>query len=189
MENPLDLLNFYKTMKPADDATIRQFMGILPDFLLDDWRNRGFASYLKGLLMTTNPNDFYDVLEGWVDEPEKCHVVYRTAFGSFLYLKDGTYYNRSVIHNLISNFYHDLSVIIEFSLTRKDTQKDSLHNDIYKKALKRLGPPAYDEVYAFVPVISMGGDYNPDTIQKVKLKEHLAFLEQVKGNDINLSLK
>jgi hypothetical protein len=42
---------------------------------------------------------------------------------------------------------NDFEIIVEFSLTSKNTQKDILQKGIYGKAFKRLGAPAYDEVY------------------------------------------
>ena len=180
MENVFDLLKFKATLKPADEKTIAQFKGILPDFLLQEWQQRGFASYANGLLITTNPNDFYDVMEDWDDEPQKCHLVMRIAFGGFYYLKNEEFHYRSVVHNLKpTGFGKDLEVIIEFGLTDKGTQRDMFFSNIYTKALKHLGEQAYDEVYAFVPAIALGGDYNPASVQKVKLKEHLAFLSQL----------
>lgn len=174
-----DVLNYKETLKPAPDNLIEQFKGVLPDFLLQEWQERGFASYLDGLLITTDPNDFYDVLEGWVDDPQNCHVVMRTAFGSFYYRHGENYYNRNIFHDLSSNLRKDLRLLIKFGLADKKTQNDALQKAIYTKAAKRLGPPAYDEVFAFVPAIALGGDYNPDNIKKVKLKEHLAFLVQL----------
>jgi hypothetical protein len=180
MENPFDLLKYKSTLKGVDEKTIKQFQNIFPEFVMEEWKERGFANYLGGLLQTTNPNDYYHIIEGWVAEPQKCHVILRTAFGSFYYLKDGEYYNINVVDNLKSHLQNNFRIIIKFSLSKKDSQKDILHKDIYDKAVKRLGIPNYDEVYAFVPAISFGGDYNPDNIQKVNLKSHLAFLEQLK---------
>lgn len=177
--NYFDLLEYKETLKPASESVIKQFKDVLPEFLVQEWQGRGFASYMGGLLMTTDPNDFYEVLEGWVDDPKNCHVIMRTAFGSFYYLKGDNYYGRNVFHNITSNHQKDFSLTIEFSLSRKDTQNESLQRPIYTKAAKRIGSPAYDEVFAFVPAIALGGDYNPDTIRKVKLKEHLAFLSQL----------
>ena len=119
------------------------------------------------------------VLEGWVENPEDCHVIMRTAFGSFYYLNNGEYYDRGVVHNLKSNLRSSFENVIEYSLTSKLTQKDILQKGIDDKAFKRLGAPAYDEVYAFVPAIALGGNYDDKTIQKMKLKEHLAFLQQL----------
>lgn len=165
---------------PAAQDTIAKYTGILPDFLLEEWRERGFSHYMKGLLQTTNPEDYYDVLEGWVTEPQKCHVVLRTAFGSMYYLKDSEYHYISVVHNLFSHLQKRLDFIIRFSLCNKENQKGILYKDIYTKAFKRLGAPGSDEVYAFIPAIALGGNYSPDTIKLAKLKEHLSFLEQIR---------
>jgi len=179
MSNPFDLLKFNATLKNASSDVIKQFENIFPDFVIEEWKTRGFANYMNGLLITTNPNDYYDIIEDWVEEPQKCHVIMRTAFGSFYYLKGDTFYSKSVVHNLSSDLRKRFDLIIEFSLCNKGNQKNILYKEIYDKAVKRLGAPKYDEVFAFVPAIALGGNYNPDTIQKVQLKEHLSILAQL----------
>jgi hypothetical protein len=42
--------------------------------------------------------------------------------------------------------------------------------------LHRLGSPERDECYAFASALALGGAGTSDTLQKVKLREHLAFL-------------
>jgi hypothetical protein len=51
----------------------------------------------------------------------------------------------------------------------------------YRQALPRLGPPARDEVYAYVPTLALGGAEDASALQKVKLREHLSFLAQLSG--------
>jgi hypothetical protein len=181
METPFNLIKFSSTLRIVKQETIDQFKDIFPEFVIEEWNTRGLASYMDGLLITTDPNDFYDVVEDWgIPDPQNCHVLMRTAFGSFYYKYKDNYYDKSIVHNLpIGDLRKRFDFVLKFSLTDKDVLKDNLYKDIYDKAVKRLGPPLYDEVYAFVPAIALGGDYNPDTIQKVKLKEHLAFLSQL----------
>jgi hypothetical protein len=179
MEKPFDLLKHYNTLQTVDIETIKKYESILPEFLINEWKERGFSSYLNGLLITTNPEDYYEIMKGWASEPENCHVVMRTAFGSLYYFKEDEYHYISVIHNLSSNLKKRLDFIIKYILNNKESQKNILHKDIYDKVYKRLGAPNYNEVYAFVPAIAIGGDYNPDNVKKVKLKEHLAFLQQL----------
>jgi hypothetical protein len=178
MANPFDLLGYNQTLKQIDISTVEKYTGILPDFIISEWKERGFSSYLNGLLIATDPSDYYDLIDGWVEDSDKCHVVLRTAFGSFYYLKDGEYYDQEVINKISSHLQNRFDFIIKYTLADKNNQDSLLHKGIYDKVVKRLGPPDYDEVYAFVPAISMGGDYNPDNVQKVKLKEHLALLAQ-----------
>ena len=176
MENPFDILKFKSTLKSADASTIKKFKGIMPEFVLKEWEQRGFANYMNGLFITTNPEDYYGMIDGWVKDPKNCHVLLRTAFGNFYYLKDGEFYYVDVIYNTVNNKRNDFEVIIEFSIDNKGNLDDIFFKDIYDKAEKKLGPPGYDEVYAFAPILSMGGNPDPKKVHKVKLKEHLAIL-------------
>lgn len=179
MNSLFDLLVFDSTLKTANDDVIQKFTGIFPDFVLEEWKNRGFASYMGGLLRITNPEDYYEIMSDLVSDPENCHVIMVTAFGAIYFLKEGKYYSKNVMNNLTFELHEDFGLIIEFTFTTKGTQKNIFYKDIYDKVVKRLGKLEYDEMFGFFPAIALGGSYDAKNVQKVKLKEHLAFLSQL----------
>lgn len=83
MENLFDYIEYKSSISEVDEQTIQQFEGILPDELINEWKNRGFSYYLNGLLLTVNPTDYYEIIIGFNEgkEKEKCHVVFRSVFG------------------------------------------------------------------------------------------------------------
>lgn len=179
MENVFDLLKFASSYKSVDEEVLKQFLGVLPDFIIAEWKNRGFSAYMGGLLQSTNPNDYYDIIEDWVEDPKDCHVIMRTAFGMMFYLKNGTFYAQGVNQVYTSDLRKNFQFVIEFSFCNKTYQKNVLQRDIYQKVVKKLGVPNYDEIYSFTPAISLGGNYLPENVRKVKLKEHLHLLSQL----------
>lgn len=42
-------------------------------------------------------------------------------------------------------------------------------------------PPAYNECYAYTPLLCLGGGKKAEHLRKVKLKEHIALITQVQG--------
>lgn len=116
-----------------------------------------------------------------MDDAEDCHVILRSAFGHLFYLRNGRYYSHSIVHDLSSDLRGDFERVIRHSLSLKSYQENSLYRRVYTAAARRLGPPAYDEVYAFVPAISIGGTFDAAHVQKVGLAEHAALLAQLRG--------
>jgi len=58
---------------------------------------------------------------------------------------------------------------------------NALDRPTYRQARRRLGAPTRDEVYAYVPALALGGSEDVAILQKVKLREHLSFLAQLRG--------
>ena len=72
----------------ADEEALAKYRGVLPDSLLDFWREEGWCSYAEGLFWTVNPDDYAWLVEGWIKPlegmPDDCYfVIARTAFGDF----------------------------------------------------------------------------------------------------------
>lgn len=174
-----DLLKHHKTVKNVDESTLQHFSGILPEILLEEWKKRGFSAYMKGLLQTVDPNEFYNVIGDWDSEPLKCHLIFISAFGDFYYLKDGIIFCQGVHQKLRTNLQNNLRLIIKFSFLKESYQENVLHATLYKEAVLKLGILEVDEIFAFFPAIALGGNYEIEYVRKVKMKEHLNFLSQL----------
>jgi hypothetical protein len=163
----------------ADEASLKVFSSDMPVELVDLWRSEGWCSYGGGLLWTVDPRDFEDILDEWVDlEDGKAHVFLRTAFGHLYLWYDGDAYSLDVQRADLSRVSDDIATVFTV-LTDEDVQELMLRRDIFRQVRKRLGPPARDECYAFVPAIPLGGPGTAETVQKVKLQEHLHLLAQI----------
>ncbi|WP_324604070.1 T6SS immunity protein Tdi1 domain-containing protein [Paenilisteria weihenstephanensis] len=51
----------------------------------------------------------------------------------------------------------------------------------YQEAVKKLGTPAYDECFGYVPLLALGGSEKMENLQKVKLKEHILLISALAG--------
>jgi len=58
------------------------------------------------------------------------------------------------------------------SLDEKDVDEKLL----FERACKKLGPLEFNEMYAFVPALALGGTNKLEKLKKVKVIEHLNFL-------------
>ena len=162
------------------DAELESYATRLPTELLDRWRGSGVCSYGGGLLWFTEPKQLDDVLEDWLKafELESGAVFLRTAF-AHLYIWSGGSVCSIDVHNAgFSKVTGDLDLFFSL-LTDEDIRKKILRVSLYEEVEKRLGPPGRDECYAFVPALALGGPGTADSVQKVKLREHLAILAEL----------
>ena len=177
--------DFEKMFGPAencekpDAATITQYENVLPAELLDQWRETGWCSYGKGLLWLTDPKQFDDVLDDWVEiVPEKGTVFLRSAFAHLYMWRDGYVYSLDVQQGSLSQVTKNVARMFTL-LCEPDVQEKMLRKSLFDEVLPRLGPPARDECYAFEPALALGGPGTADTVQRVKIREHLAILSQL----------
>ena len=179
------------------DETCERWRGKLPDKLLTFWKEEGWCGYRNGLLWITDPDDYEDLVEGWLegtllDELDIFHVVARTAFGS-LYLcgeKSGQSVKvNPAIHGVFalknelkpkSPRDRDFSINSFLMSGKSDFDLDDENGDeLFNRTLSKLGPVASDEVYGFEPALVLGGRMLIENLRKVKLHQHLMILRQL----------
>jgi hypothetical protein len=177
---------FSKVQGPAikcrqvTEASIRQYKDKLPAALIEFWQENGWCGYGDGLLWVTNPADFDDVLDEWPEAPDNAIVFARTAFGDLFLWNDDSAYRLDVLYHKVNDLTDDIDIFFNYIFCSDDYLDKGLARKLYRKALKRLGQPDYDECYAFEPALALGGPGTVDTLRKVKLREHLSLLAQLR---------
>lgn len=182
MQNIEIFTNHYTPGKSYAEPTseiIQKYKEIFPEFLMRLWQDDGFTHYGEGFLWTVNPEEFIEPLQWFLGDSEIGHAIIRTAFGGIIFHYRNNYHYLSPISLEIFELVNRLDMIMNYDLCESRSLKEAYFYDIYQKAFNRLGIPASNECYAFVPAIPLGGKVDAKNIQKVKLKEHLLLLSQV----------
>ena len=107
--------------------------------------------------------------------------VIRTAFGKVIYWTGSTFMQLDVHHNNRFESGDNVKLVFTFMLVSKPGKAGILEVPDFKKALKKFGPLQPDEMYGYKLPLAMGGDFNLANMEKMKIREHLAFLAQVHG--------
>jgi len=197
--------NFYNFsgFGPATNSTnasqelISRFRGELPEQLLDYWNEFGFCGWAEGLFWTVNPEDYSEILDGWLKDTEfegldQLYVIGRSAFGKLVIwgtnsgqsLDILTCYGMIFPTDCTENLKKrggDKAINLYFSATSKDEfeLEDIEEAPLFKRALEALGPLDTDEMYGFVPALALGGEPRLENLQRVKTIEHLSFLAEL----------
>jgi len=184
------------------EIQINKFSGKLPNKLLEYWVKYGWGGYHNGLFWITDPDEYSPAVEAWLDgtninDKVNYHAIARSAFGRiFLWNKNvGQNVVIDALYSQIITSPPDKYVVSGedtkslqafFSSTRADELdiEDIKEKTLFKRALKKLGPVASDEMYGFEPALSIGGVPKLENIAKIKIVPHLILLEQLADVEI-----
>jgi hypothetical protein len=174
---------FLQTRGPAVDCRTPQpgcferYQDRLPLPLIEEWKRSGWCSFANGFFWTVDPSDFTETLEDWSIPSAGSSVFARTAFGNLFYWNAGWAYSLDVHTRQVDRLVDRIEIVFDYLFCSTD-YCDVLNYPLYRAAVARLGQPLYDECFAFVPALALGGGGEIETIQKVKVKEHLSLLAQ-----------
>jgi hypothetical protein len=165
----------------ATDKSIQTYQDKLPAALIELWQEEGWCSYADGLIWIVDPSEFEDILKDWLEPSNDAVAFGRTAFADIFLWLNGEVQYLHVHYGKIATLTNNIELFLNSSLTADSYLDTVVNRKLFRKVVKRLGPPAVDECYAFVPALALGGPGTPETVEKVKLREHLGILAQLVG--------
>lgn len=160
--------------EPVTEEQLRAFRGKLPDDLLAEWEASGWCAYGNGLLWTVNPDAFADSLDDWLDDPAGAYVYLRTAFGSLFVWDGSNNYYIDVLYKDVTRLFNRISFVFDGTLCDNDYLRDVIDRPLFSKAVSKFGPLSKDECYGCLPPPALGGSFELDFLERVKLREYLS---------------
>ena len=164
------------------DATIDRYNLLLPVKLIDFWKIYGFGSIAQGYIKVINPDEYISLLNAIYTSPIHAEPIPMmiTGLGDFIVWENGY----TVLVNLRKG---DTSVIesgFDFfldDLFDDDFLSDELEISNYPEAVVKEGELAFDECFAYFPLLGMGGTERVDNLKKVKIREYIFVVAQALG--------
>lgn len=171
-------------------SSIDRYKEKLPGLLLSYWIEHGWCGVGEGILWFVNPQEYEGVVASWIENTalealDTFHLVARSAFGDLYLFGEKTGFSLaidapvsrySITEQNISPSNTDREVQ-NFLLTFEKDYND--FDDLFAPSKKKLGTLRDDEMYGFVPALSLGGRADLQYIEKVKTVEHLTLLSQI----------
>jgi hypothetical protein len=149
----------------------------LPDELLALWKEDGWCGYGDGFLWTINPG-----LVAHIFRDGGQHTAFmRTALGGVFYFKGTEALYLDILAGDTSVVLSRMPAFFEGLMCHDEYLEDVLRHDLFEQAVAKLGKLHSDECYGFLPPLPMGGSGAPDSLKRVKLREHLAIAVQSLG--------
>lgn len=140
----------------------------------------GVSSYHDNFYWTTLPQDHFQTLSHWGLPGEQCFTFLRTSLGGLFFWKKNKIYRLNPFTGYVVKSDFDFCEFMNLSMTM-DSTLESNYFDIYQRgAANRL--LNYDEIFALVPALPLGGSFESSKLEVVKMNEHLALLAQLFNN-------
>ncbi|MBC1493575.1 DUF1851 domain-containing protein [Listeria booriae] len=171
----------YKTEMKMPEDTMKEYEKLVPQKVISIWNEYGIGSTLDGYLKVIDPKEFNDILEESYVRYDSAIPLFTTAMGDIIVWEKNKYLN-------LLNFRRGIVKVIEsgFEFFLEDIEdEDFLIEELdwnpYKEASKKLGNPAYDECFGYVPLLALGGSDKVENLKKVKLREHILLITALTG--------
>ncbi|MBR8844105.1 GAD-like domain-containing protein [Pseudoalteromonas sp. JC3] len=191
------------TIVPATTADIEAYRGKLPDQLLEYWQILGFSGFADGLFWLTNPADYQDILDRFLEDTpfeqgDIYYVIARNAWGELQIYGEKTGESLEISPHLnwittSEGSEQDIAAgkanqtAKDFIALQEPEQldiKDNQGKPLFPATLKKQGPLNADEVYGFAPFLFMGGEKKVKNIEKCDIFAHLNLIADMGDMEI-----
>lgn len=167
---------------PPSDALKSEYKARLPEYMMQVWKTYGFGSYANGLFFVSSPKPFESILETYFGKDHNYTVICHSSFGDLLIWDSETpsiiSFNSTTGRG--SRMADDGDIDSFFKYSMNNDRFYEVHNyNLHLKAMKKFGQLEEDQVFAFVPALSLGGSEKLENIQVVQLREYLAILAEI----------
>lgn len=181
---------------PIPESVIEAYRGKLPEQLFVYWRAVGSCGFHNGLVWMTNPAEYQDLLDMWLDgspfeSRSDLSVIARSAFGCLEVWAKGKGTVIAINPNLNIIYYdrqNDSTLLNEpreaiklqrfwgHSAAEDFDKTDESEKPMFARALKALGQLKSDEMYGYKHRPALGGKEIVSNLDIVKLEvyHHLA---------------
>ena len=164
------------------EETIARFAEQVPGDVVDLWRRQGAGIVGDdGFFRVVDPERAATMLDGVFALPSGATVLFTTALGDLVVHAGGLYLvvksRFGVIDLIEGRSFAEVVALIE----------DGQQRDVawewqpYPAAHARDGVPAFEQCFAFVPLLALGGPNTVDHVELSGLYEHLAVIAQFAG--------
>jgi hypothetical protein len=154
----------------------------VPEELIYFWEQYGYGNFMNGYLKMVNPADYQGFMEETYSvflQPATVFAV--TAFGDILIWEKQWVTQINYRRGESDNQGNHIDFLFNRILGNWKNVEPAMNAEQFRPAVERLGEPAFDECFAYVPALALGGSEKVENIQKVKLREHLMILSQLVG--------
>lgn len=176
------VFNDFSFCDKVDDKCIKEYTNRIPKELVEIWNNFGFGSFMDGYLKIINPDEYYEVFKDSYFRSDISIPIFATAFGDIITWEKNRYvgivqYRYGDYEIMISNFDLFLKLLNDEGFIER-----FFSINLYQEAVEKYGDLKFDECFGFVPILAMGGCEKVEFIKKVKMKEHIALINELAGS-------
>ncbi len=186
-------------LEKANSQLLEKYKTLVPNGLLEIWEQHGFGFYGNGFLQLINPDDFHEVLCGWLlRKPDPTRIpIMITAFGTVIYYRmlerdeenatilaedvaylEPNYRETNVCSWSLDGFFDDY-------ICNQDILQEMFYYNNFEIAKEKYGVLETNNMYCFTLALSLGGSEDIDKMMQGNAIVQLDLLLQLTSNEDN----
>ncbi|MCM3225728.1 T6SS immunity protein Tdi1 domain-containing protein [Terribacillus saccharophilus] len=181
MQNKIQILSDFILEEAVSPSVIDEYKDIIPTQVINIWKEYGFGSALQGYIKIINPHRLNDLIEEVYIRHQEAIPLFVTSMGDVIVWERNRYLN---LLNFRKNRVDIIAAGFDFfldDLNDKSFLIEELDWLPYPQAIEIHGIPLFDECYAYVPLLGLGGPETIENLKRVKFREHIYLSTQVLG--------
>jgi hypothetical protein len=205
-----DFDGFLEDFAPVHDATpipelvISTYKQRLPERLFTYWRGVGACGFAHGLFWMTDPNEYQDLLDDWLEgtpfeERKDLSVIGRTAFGILkIWAKNKGNVMNIDPHDCVIFYFpkndkrtmsnEEENIKIQYYFGAKSPRSfdmdDASEKPLFERALKKLGRLKPEQMYGFSHSPMLGGKETLSNLDIVDLDIYHHIARQMQAPEV-----
>ncbi|MBC2168887.1 T6SS immunity protein Tdi1 domain-containing protein [Listeria booriae] len=176
----MSVLQDFQLIEKVPANVLQEYQDKVPEEVIQFWKEYGFGTFMGGYFKSVNPMEYKEILESTSEGFTDGIVLFATGMGDLLIWIEGYVclmnYRYGIIKTILFSFKFFFANVEDDGYREEDLMWNP-----YQEAVKKLGIPAYDECFGYVPILALGGPEKVDNLQKVKLKEHILLISALAG--------
>jgi hypothetical protein len=155
----------------------------IPDIARTILKEDGWCSYNGQVFWLCDPDDWKEPVRAWFPKERSAVALARTAFGDLFVTSGSTFFQAYPHHSQMMPGTKDPGWFFGRTITAKTFMTVSEIPAKVRAARKAAGPLEWDEMYTYVPALALGGNEKKSKIERVKARERLVILSQLRSID------
>jgi hypothetical protein len=174
-------------VQQADRKLLSKYSKLVPVSLLQLWEKVGFGSYGDGQICIINPDDYNELLCGWLmlDEEDPTRIPLAiSAFGHIFYYRRLTDTDEDIS---FINPHDSTGDVLIWSLDKffndylcdAESANEVLQVSMFRDAVARYGSLEKGQMFIWTPALRLGGSESVEHLTKGDALVHLNILLQL----------
>ncbi|MBC2315546.1 DUF1851 domain-containing protein [Listeria booriae] len=176
----MSVLEDFKLVEKVSEEILGEYRPKLPEEMINFWTKYGFGTFMEGYFKSVNPIEYKDILEDTSERYTDGIVLFTTGMGDLIIWSDGYVRLLNYRYGIVKTIFFSFEFFFEDTADDEFRVEELMWNP-YQEAVKKLGIPAYDECFGYVPILALGGAEKVENLQKMKLKEHILLISALAG--------
>ncbi len=163
----------YKIIEKPSAEVINKYKNMLPDDLIDFWKEYGFGLFMNGYFKIIDPAIYQEAFNYGYENVFNGVVFAVTGLGDFIIWDIGCvrFVNFRHGEDLFIQGNGDIGSFLNRVADERFDEEAKYAN--YFLAREQYGEPLFDECFGYFPILGMGGPEKVENMKKIKITEYI----------------